>query len=97
MHENIKGFCSVLGGSRERDLLEGRCPGCDRLWRCSTGQAIKTVVAFEEGVRGKGLGTSPEPDRAGVGVESALENMKPAVVAATANEVPADRDEGGAE
>ena len=95
MHENIKGFCSVLGGSRERDLLEGRCPGCDRLWRCSTGQAIKTVVEFEK----KGRSEIVDGSSAGVGVESALENMKPAVAAATASEVPADRneDEGGAE
>ena len=78
--------------------MEERCPGCAREPRCSTAQAIKTVVEFEKGVRDKGQGASSEPEAGkAIGVESALENMRPAVAAATANEIPADRDEGGAE
>lgn len=84
----------MLGGSRERDLLEGRCPGCDRLWRCSTGQAMKTVVEFEAK---EGRTQDVEGRTAGVGVESAIEMMRPAFAKATAGEVSADRDEGGAE
>ena len=72
MHEYIKGMCPEIGFMRDREWLDKRCPGCKRLETCSTGQAMKTVKAFEK----EGRTSDLERRTGGVGVEAALDAMK---------------------
>ena len=69
MHESIKGTCRLSGNMRGRDYLDANCPGCSELATCGTGQAIITILAFEDK-------HCPAKEGAGIGVEAALEAMR---------------------